>query len=119
MKLLQLANASQAIQKIANQDLSMKTLHRLSRQLDAIRPHLEFYDAKRTEILEKHCQKDEKGYLINDSNREVVETELQELFEVEAEDIKAVEIPEYENLKLSYADFKALEGIITIKFEEE
>lgn len=119
MKLLNLANASQAIHKVANQDLSMKTLHRISRQIDAIRPHLEFFDTKQAEILEKHCEKDEKGYKINDSNRNIVESELQELYDVEVDDINPVEIPDSENLKISYADMKALDGIITIKFTEE
>lgn len=118
MKLVHLANASKAIQKMANQDVNMKTLYKLSRQLDAIRPHLEFFDSKRTEILEKHCEKNEKGYLINDENRGIVESKLQELFDIEIEDVKKIEIPEEENMKLSCADLKALEEIIEIKFDE-
>ncbi len=120
MKLIQLANAAEAIGKIARQELPMKTLYKVSRQIEKVRSHLKFYDEKREEILRKYCgEPDGERYRIPEGCAEEVRKALEELYNVEAEEIHPLEIDTEEGMRLSCDDIDALHGIIEIRFPED
>lgn len=120
MVLAQLVNAAEAIAKISRQPLPMGTLYKVSRQIDRIRPHLEFYDGKREEILRKYCGEPTDGrYKIPEGEREKLMAELNDLCNVEAEKIEGVTVPADKEMRLSYDDLAALRGIIDFAFDEE
>ena len=52
---------------------------------------------------------------------ETLETKMQELLglDLDMEGIKPVKIPAYEDVRISYADLRLLEGLIEIEFEED
>ena len=119
MTLGKIANAARALQKVTNMDLPVRSLYQISMLMSQIEPQLKFYDCKHTEILEKYCERDDKGYKIIPENREVLEREINELGEIDAGEIITIEIPESDTICMSYADLVALDGIVKINFKEE
>ena len=97
MKMKTLVDALPSIRKISGQDLSMKTLYRAKRLLDKLEAHLRFYDEKRTEIMERCCTVKEGKYVPKPDMAEALEADM----------------------RLSYADLCALDGLVEIEFEEE
>lgn len=121
MKMKQLVDAVPSMQKIAGQDLHTGTLYRISRLLGKAEPHLKFYDERRAAILEE-CGAWENGkYVPKPDMVETLETKMQELLglDLDMEGIKPVKIPAYEDVRISYADLRLLEGLIKIEFEED
>ena len=121
MKMKNIVDAIPSIRKIANQDLSMKTLYRAKRLLDKLEGHLRFYDEKRTAIMEKCCDTENDKYIPKPEMSETLEKEMRELLDldIDMDEIKAVRIPAEEDMRLSYADLCALEGLIEVDFNEE
>lgn len=121
MKMKQLVDAAPSIQKIAGQDLHTGTLYRISRLFGKVESHLKFYDERRIAILEE-CGTWENGkYIPKTDMIETLEGKMQELLglDLDMEGIKPVKIPAYEDVRISYADLRLLEGFVEIEFEED
>ena len=116
-----LVDALPSIRKIAGQDLHAKTLYRVKRLLDKLEAHLRFYDEKRTEIMERCCTVEDVKYVPKPDMAETLEADMRELLDVEIEmdGIQAIRLPAEEDMRLSYADLCALDGLVEIEFEEE
>ena len=121
MNMKTLVDALPSIRKIAGQDLHAKTLYRVKRLLDKLEAHLRFYDEKRTEIMERCCTVEDGKYGPKPDMAETLEADMRELLDVEIEmdGIQAIRLPAEEDMRLSYADLCALDGLVEIEFEEE
>lgn len=121
MKMKQLVDAVPSIQKIAGQDLHTGTLYRVSRLIGKSESHLKFYDERRAVILEECGTWENSKYVPKPDMTEVLENKMRELLDLDLdmEGIKPVKIPAYEDVRLSYADLRLLEGFVEIEFEEE
>ena len=121
MNMKTLVDALPSIRKIAGQDLHAKTLYRVKRLLDKLEAHLRFYDEKRTEIMERCCTVENDKYVPKPDMAETLEADMRELLDVEIEmdGIQAIRLPVEEDMRLSYADLCALDGLVEIEFEEE
>ena len=120
MNMKTLVDALPSIRKIAGQDLHAKTLYRVKRLLDKLEAHLRFYDEKRTEIMERCCTVENGKYVPKPDMAETLEADMRELLDVEIEmdGIQAIRLPAEEDMRLSYADLCALDGLVEIEFEE-
>lgn len=121
MKMRELVDAVPSIRKIAEQDLSAKTLYRVSLLLDRFESELKAYDETRNKLIEKYCDRD--GEKITPKKETVAdfEKEMVDLLDMELDtaNVKPVEIPADEDFRISYADLCAMNGFIKIKFDEE
>ncbi len=122
MKLKNIVEALPALQKLASEDLTIKTLYKVKKLMERLDKEIEFYNSERNKAIEQLC-KLEGGtkYTIPDENREALNKRLQELLDVTVEPpIESLVIFTDENMRLSYKDLKALEGILEIRgFDEE
>lgn len=120
MKIKNLVDALPSIRKIAEQDLHAKTLYRVSLLLDRFEGELEAYDMTREKLIEKYCDRHEGGTIVPKAGcAEQFEEEMQELLDTELEGVCTVMIPAEEDIRMSYADVRALRGFIEIDFEKE
>lgn len=119
MTIKNLVDALPSIRKVATQDLHAKTLYRVSRLLDRFEGELKSYDETRDKLVEKYCIRHENGGIVPKIGcREAFETEMEELLGTELEEARAVRIPAEEDIRISYADLRALRGFVEIEFDE-
>lgn len=118
MKMKQLIDALPSIQKVAAQDMSMRTLHDISKLMNSLENELNFYSKKRDDIIHQHCANKDGKIVPLDGHSEELEAAMQELLSLDLDSFKAVHIPSDENLKISYSDLQALSGFIEIDFGE-
>lgn len=121
MKLKNIVEALPALQKLASEDLTIKTLYKVKKLMERLDKEIEFYNSERNKAIEQLC-KLENGtkYTIPDENREALNKRLQELLDVTVEPpIEPLVILTDENMRMSYKDLKALEGILKISGFDE
>lgn len=121
MKIRTLVDALPSIRKIAEQDLHAKTLYRVSLLLDRFEGELKAYDSTREKLIEKYCDRKDGKIVPRPDCAADFEREMLELLdtEIDMEGIKVVEIPSYEDIRISYTDLCTLKEFIEIKFEED
>ena len=118
MKMKTLVDAVPALRKLSAQDMALSTLHRLHILIGNATPHLQFYDEKRNEILKKYCT-EEGGKLVPiPDKKSALEKDICALLDVDIDDIEPISIAN-EAVKLSYADYIALNGIISFGGDRE
>ena len=102
MKLIEIVNARDSLQKLVGQNLPLRVAYRLVKVTDAINFHLNFYGAERFKLGENPDPE-----------------KLQELDNMEITDLhhEKLRVPILEDLVLSAADVKMLEPFI--EFYEE
>ena len=116
MKLGKIINALPALQKLAGEDLTIKTLYRVSKLMQRLEKEIDFFNAERNKAIEELCVK-EKGAQckIPEENREALDKRLEDLSNLDIEpEIEPTKISSDENMRLSYNDLKALEGLVLI-----
>lgn len=120
MKLGELINATPALQKLAEANLTPKTLYWISKLLSKADKELAFYNEQSMKILQELGTEVEPGkWKIEPENREAVEARMRELADIDIDDdFKTVKLPMYENVSLSYKDLKTLEGLVELDYEE-
>lgn len=119
MKIIQILEARPSLQKLAAQDLSMKTLYKVSKLLGKLDEELAFYNEQRNKILEKYCDIVDNQYIPREENVQKLNEEMQELMNVDIDcEINEVVIGCDEDIKLSYNDLIALEGFVRIEGED-
>lgn len=121
MKMRELIDALPSLRKISEQELSAKTLYRVSKMMKKLENELNFYDKHRRKLIEDYCEEKDGRSEPKQECRETFEKEFMELLELEItpDDFMPIAIPEEENIRLSYSDLCSLEKFITIKFTEE
>lgn len=122
MNILTLINATKVFGQITQEKISPKLAYKILKLCKGASEEEQFYDKKRSEIIQEYAIKDENGQvkisddgmitIIPDKIPEVEKAlrELNEL-EVEAPNIKFT-LDELEELKLSVSDMFALEAFI-------
>ena len=119
MKIIQIVEARPSLQKLAAQDLSIKTLYKISKLLGKLDNELVFYSEQRNKILGKYCDIAGNQYVPREESIEELNAEMSELMDTEVEcEIKEVAIDIDEDVKLSYNDLMALKGFVRIEGEE-
>lgn len=116
-----LANAKPALLKIASQDLTIRTLYKISKLMRKLDDELLIYEAQRQRILDRHGEISGEIYVPKAGHEEDFVREFNELFAVEIDlgDIKPVKIPLSEKLVLSYQDLYAVRDFVEIEGECE
>lgn len=116
-----LVNAKPALLKIASQDLTIRTLYKISKLMRKLDDELLIYETQRLKILGRHGEISGDIYVPKTGHEEDFVREFNELFAVEADigDIKPVKIPLSENLKLSYQDLYAVRDFVEIEGDDE
>lgn len=120
MKLGKIAAAAGALQKLAGEALTPRTLYRVSRLVSRAEKELEFYNTARDKIVKTYGEhvKDAE-YRIPGEKRAEFEVKMRELDEIEIEgEIQTVRIPLDENIRLSCNDLRLLEGLVELEDEE-
>lgn len=120
MNMRALVNAKPALIKIASQDLSMKTLYRVSKLLKKLDGELAIYEKQRQRIFEQHGEVSGDIYVPREGHEEDFVREFNELLAVEVDmgDIKPVKIPADEKIAMSYQDLCAVREFIEIEMED-
>lgn len=119
MKIIQILEAHPSLQKFAAQDLSIKTLYKVSKLLRKLDEELAFYNEQRNKILAQYCDIVENRYVPRENDVQKLNDEIQELTNVEIDcEINEVVIGCDEDIKLSYNDLIALEGFVRIEGED-
>ena len=116
MKIIQVVDALPSLQKLAAQDLSIKTLYKVSKLLGNLHNEIAFYTEKRNKILSQYCDIVGNQYVPRKENEAQLNAEMQELLDIDIEyDVKEVVIGTDEDVKLSYNDLVALKGFVRIE----
>ena len=117
MKMKTLVDALPALQKLAKQELTIKTLYKVSKLLSKLDEELAVYTKARNSIIEKYCV-EENGTIIpkeesvdefNEKFIDILEFEIDSLGEL------PIEIPLEEKIALSYNDLNLIKAFIVIK----
>lgn len=110
-------NAMDGLKKIAESDLTMPVLYRVSKLLKQIDTELEFFNKKRQEIITKYGVKiSDEQYKIDDQDG--FNHDMNDLLNIKIEGITPVSVPVSERISLSYNTLRSLEGLINITTEE-
>ena len=118
MKIIQIVEARPSLQKLATQDLSIKTLYKISKLLGKLDEELAFYDEHRIKILEKYCDIVGNQYVPRQEDTAKLNFEINELLDTDIEyEVKEVTIGIDEDVKLSYNDVVVLRGFVRIEGE--
>lgn len=119
MKIIQVVNAFPALQKLAGQELTTKNLYKISKLFGNLEREIAFYNEQRNKILAKYCDIVGNQYVPRKEDEAKLNAELDELLNIEIEcEIKEVVIGLDEDIKLSYSDLMALQGLVRIEGEE-
>lgn len=119
MKIIQVVDALPSLQKLAEQDLSIKKLYKVSKLLDNIENEIAFYNEQRNKILAKYCDIVGNQYVPREADMDKINAELGELMNTEVEcNIHEVVIGTDEDVKLSYKDLTMLRDFIRIEGED-
>ena len=117
--MIQVVNALPALQKIADKELPMKKLYKISKLLGSLDNEIAFYNAQRDKILSKYCDIVGNQYVPRKEDEGKLNSELNELLNTEIEcEITEVFIGDLDNIKLSYNDLVTLHGFVNIEGEE-
>ena len=121
MRIGQIVNALPALQKLGNENLTLKTLYWVNKLLSALDKELSFYNAQQRKILNELGTEVQPGkWEIPPEIREQYLARMTELANIEIEgDFKVVKLPMTENVSLSYNDMKMLEGLVELDFVEK
>ena len=119
MKIIQVINALPSLQKLAEQELTTKTLYKIQKLFGNLEKEIAFYNEQRNKILTQYCDIVGNQYMPRAEDKEKLNAEMGELLDIDIEsDIKEVVIGFDEDIKLSYNDLQALKGFVRIEGEE-
>lgn len=116
MKLGNVVTSLPALQKLAAETLTPKTLYRVSKLLSKLDGEVSFFNEERAKIFkELGKERENDQWEISAENREEYEKKMNDLLNVDIEtDFKAVQIPVSENMKMSYNDLRMLDGFVEL-----
>ena len=119
MKFIQIIDALPSLQKLAEQELSIRNLYKISKLMGNLEGEVAFYNIQRNKIMSQYCDIVGNQYAPREADMEKLNAEMGELLNTEIEgDIKEVELDINENVKLSYNDLVALRGFVRIVGED-
>lgn len=117
MKLKTIAEASGAIQKLAEQEMSMPLLYRVTKLFKKLREEIQTYDKMRHKVLRKYCNIADGLYVPREECIEALNAEWAELESIESEvEIGGkIKISPDEKIRLSFNDICLLEEFFEIE----
>lgn len=120
MKLGSVVTSLPALQKLAGETLTPKTLYWVSKLLSKLDTEISFFNEERTKIVTELGEEVENDkWKIPQENRAEFERRMDDLLNVEIDtDFKVVQIPVTENVKLSYNDIRMLDGFVELVLAE-
>ena len=119
MKIIQVVNALPSLQKLAGQELSAKKIYRISKLFGNLEKEIAFYNEQRNKILQQYCDVIGNQYVPKKENEAKLNAELNDLLDIDIEcDIKEVVLDVSDDVKLSYNDIVALDGLVRIEGED-
>lgn len=126
VKISDLLNSTEALQKLAGTDLKAKLAWQVARLLKAAEAELQSFNEARTNLIKKYGEKDENGELITDENGnckitpnfiDTFSNELNELIDSEVEiSANKISINDLDNTNFTPSEMTVLEEFID--FEE-
>ena len=120
MKLGNVITSLPALQKLAGENLTPKTLYWVSKLLSKLDTEIDFYNEERRKIvtdLGKEVETDK--WEIPAGNREEFNRRMADLLNIDIDaEFKIVQIPTFEELKLSYNDIRLLDGFVELVLKE-
>lgn len=121
MTIQNLVDAVPVLRKIAAQEMSVRTLYKLSRMLNKLEEYLRFYETERQEILRKYCEKQDGKTVPRAGMEDKINERFRELleFEVDLDGLEPVMIPAEEEIRLSYNDLQAVREFVRIGEQED
>lgn len=123
MKLGEVIGALPALQKLAAEKLTAKTLYRVSKTLSRLDKEIVFFNTERCKIVEELGEKVENkegAYEIPAANCEEFNKRIKELSDIEIDPpIAIVKLSTVEDIRLSYNDLRMLEGIVELVESDE
>lgn len=119
-KMINIASAFPALQKLASVELPLKLLYSVSRLLDKIEPEMTFYNSERDKLIIKYGEREDDGaFKIKQENMADFEREMNDLFMIDvALDVQQIVLPMLDGVKMSYNEMKALE-CCGVTFDED
>ena len=88
IKLSVLVNSKEALQRLIEKELPVKTAFKLNRFIKAVEPELNNFEEQRVKLVKKYGKEDEKGNItVTSDNVEAFISELNDLLEIDV-DIK-------------------------------
>jgi len=116
MKLGNVVTSLPALQKLAAETLTPKTLYRVSKLLSKLDGEVSFFNDERAKIFkELGKERENDQWEIAAENREEYEKKMNDLLNVDIEtDFKVVQIPVSETMKMSYNDLRMLDGFVEL-----
>lgn len=121
MKLGDVVNALPALQKLAGENLTPKTLYWVSKMLSKLDGEINFFNDERAKIAKELGNEVETDkWEIPVENRPEFERRMVDLLNVEIEaEFKVVKLPVTENIRLSYNDLRMLDGFVELELAED
>lgn len=116
----QIVESRGAIQKVLNQDLSVRSQFKLNKNVSELNKVISIYEDSRQKIIEKYCDKNEEGkpliengcYVFKEKNEEF-NKDFNDLNDIENEvEIETMTLDELEDIKLNNAEFNAIKFLI-------
>ena len=121
MKLGNVVNALPALQKLAGENLTPKTLYWVGKTLSKLDGEINFFNEERAKIAKELGNEVETDkWEIPVENRPEFERRMVDLLNVEIEaEFKVVKLPVTENIRLSYNDLRMLDGFVELELAED
>ncbi len=105
--------AQNALGKLSNADLQIKTAYAVKKNVDAVKKQIAFINDRRNELIRKYGKEDK----IDTEDKEAVAkfvNDFNEVLGIEEEiEINTIDVEQLEDVKLSASDLDALEFMIT------
>ena len=116
MKLGTVVNAVPALQKLAGENLTPKTLYWVSKLLSKLDTEIDFYNEERRKIVTDLGKEVEtEKWEIPADNREEFNRRMTDLLNVDIDvEFKVVQIPTSEELKLCCNDIRLMDGFVEL-----
>ena len=127
IKMSDLLNATETLQKLSQKELKARLALQISRLLKEGEREIQNFNEVRTNLINKYGEKDEKGELVTDENKnckilndqiEIFSKELNELVDMEIEiNANKIKIADLENMNFTPTDMAVLEPFMELDEE--
>ena len=120
MKMVQIVNAIPALQKLAGENLTPKTLYHVSKLLSKLDEEIQFYQTEYYKIVSAlGTEISPDKWDIPPENREELTRRVEELNDIDVDiELTVVKLPTSEHFTLSYKDLCLLKDLVELDFIE-
>lgn len=113
VKLSEIVNARQALQKMMTKELPIKTAYRLSKLVNAVNDELGNFEDQRKKLVEKYGEKKGEEVVVPKDKAQDFQKDMQELLDVEVKiDFDPISLSDIGEISLSPVDITLLDSFI-------